>query len=235
MPASNPSAYLSGLRFGGGNVTGYGPNGQRQYRDYYDPVAQRERIGQAVSGYNQAATSAAAQARGAAMSAAGRGGNPFLAARIGGRAAGAAASPILQAGAAARERLVTAEQEAARQDYERRQHAIGQTIGNVLGVGGSVLGTVMPAFGAARGAAGAVGGALGASGPVGAALGTASPFALPPTAMGQPYAARDPRSFPAYSPPSALGAVDSMLATPQGPSPGPGFVWDAATQQWVRR
>jgi hypothetical protein len=145
-----------------------GYSGQLGDQGFGSGIAQAEHIRrqqrhQLGTAYRGAASQAAQDARGAAMSL-GQGASPFAAMRTGTNAAADASARILGQGAQAQAQLAT--QHAAQQQAEIQERAqqAQRTMGGLIGGAGQLVGMLAPAFGPAAPAASLGGGAASALG-----------------------------------------------------------------------
>jgi hypothetical protein len=172
--------------------------------------AQDQRMAALAAPYDQAVRQAQGDAMQQANAAAQRSGNVFLGRRTASTMAQRATAPILAQRAAAQSAQVQREIDYERARREAERNRAQQLLGGLISAGGQVLGTVMPAFAPAAGAASAVGGMIGGNPQAAAGLG-----GLGGMLMGQPQAPRslhDPIASNGIAPTAreTMGYVDSI-------------------------
>lgn len=144
----------------------------------------------ALSPFERARREAGQQAMGQAATLAGS--NPFAAQRMGIDAGSRAMGRIAGDRAQAEAQMIVQQQQAAEMRKREEEARMRQMVGGLVGGAGQVLGTIMPAFAPAAGAANAVGGMIGGQ-PMGggAPAAQATPQSITARYAANPYA--DPR------------------------------------------
>jgi hypothetical protein len=221
--------------------------------------AQDQRMAALAAPYDQAVRQAQGDAMQQANAMQQRSGNVFLGRRTASTMAQRATAPILAQRAAAQSQQVQREIDYERARREAERNRAQQLLGGLISAGGQVLGTVMPAFAPAAGAASAVGGMIGGNPQAAAGLGglggmlmgqqaqqgqpaqTAPMMPQPPggATIGQQAGQRAELERTAamgvpgtYQMGTTMGAVDNAMGTQGGPPPRmPG----ETEEQYMRR